>query len=86
MDIEEILIANNIFEDLQDAEEQAEIPTRRFKKRESAFELSDAQFRKCFRVSKELAREIIETISPYIQQATRSSALDISTKVNTVFG
>lgn len=46
------------------------------------FDLSDSKFIKLFRLSKNLAYEFIEDISPFMIEKTRKSALSIQRKVN----
>ncbi|KAK9711235.1 hypothetical protein QE152_g25549 [Popillia japonica] len=47
-----------------------------------AFELSDTQFIKNFRLTKELTRGLIESVSPFINPPSRISALTVETKVH----
>ena len=70
------------------AEEEIEIAAQRhrhprFHTRDDPFQLlSDAAFLKMYRMTKELAQNIIDLVDPYIVPQTRCSALDTSVKVN----
>lgn len=75
------MIAAQIFDDLDDAEEQAQVPRRLLEKR-NPFELGDEQFTKMFRLTKPLVRELIELLSPLLVQPSRRSALSVETKVS----
>lgn len=55
---------------------------RPFYPRINAFELGDRQFIRMFRLSKELVREVIRLVSPYIEEGSRESAITIETKVS----
>ncbi|KAF2900444.1 hypothetical protein ILUMI_05739 [Ignelater luminosus] len=68
---------------LGDIEEAANHPPRRFQQRKSAFDLPDHRFVKMFRLTKSLVRELIETLQPFIVPPSRTSALDVETKVLT---
>ena len=57
-------------------------PRSRFGKREDAFDLEDRDFRKIFRLTKNQAEELIDDLSPYLIHPTRSSDIDIDTKVD----
>ncbi|GBP41028.1 Putative nuclease HARBI1 [Eumeta japonica] len=46
-----------------------------------AFSLSDQLFVKNFRLSKELVRQLVMEINPYINHTSRSSSIDVTTKV-----
>lgn len=46
------------------------------------FTLSDRLFIKNFRLTKDLARYLIELLTTFIEVKRRSSAIDLSTKVN----
>ncbi|KAJ3623608.1 hypothetical protein Zmor_004405 [Zophobas morio] len=71
------------------AEEEIEIAAQRhrpprFHTRDDPFQLlSDAAFLKMYRMTKELAQNIIDLVDPYIVPQTRCSALDTSVKVLT---
>lgn len=47
----------------------------------SILELSDEQFIKKFRLSKELAGEIIEVLTPYMTERTRKTSISIERKL-----
>jgi len=47
----------------------------------SILELSDEQFIKKFRLSKELAGELIEVLTPYMSEQTRKTSISIERKV-----
>lgn len=49
------------------------------------FTLSDRLFIKHFRLTKEIARNLIELLRPHIVTKNRSSALDLNTKVSALF-
>ncbi|XP_044755625.1 putative nuclease HARBI1 isoform X2 [Coccinella septempunctata] len=65
---------------LEEAEFQSERPPRIFHKRDDPFLLSDKQFIRLFRLSKDLARNLISIVSEHIVQPSRSSALDSQLK------
>lgn len=48
----------------------------------NAFQLSDRKFLRLFRVDKDLCRDIIDMVTPFLAQPTRTSALSIQTKVS----
>ena len=52
------------------------------KNRVDPFTLSDRLFIKNFRLTKDLTRYLIELLSPFVEVKSRSSAMDLSTKVN----
>lgn len=79
-DIEELIIMNQVFEDLEEAEVQ--LPRRGRINALNAFDLSDELFLKNFRLTKNLVRELIEVISPQLTAPSRISALSIETKVS----
>ncbi|XP_063920898.1 putative nuclease HARBI1 [Zophobas morio] len=82
----DLALFNQVMDDLDDAEEQVERPLRELQIRHQVdpFEqLDENKFRKYFRVNKALARNIIETIRPFMQEASRSSAISIQHKVLT---
>ncbi|KAF2901644.1 hypothetical protein ILUMI_04539 [Ignelater luminosus] len=72
-----------VIDALGDIEEAANRPPRRFQRRESAFDLPDHRFVKMFRLTKPLVRELIETLQLFIVPPSRTSALDVETKVLT---
>ncbi|KAF5276385.1 hypothetical protein FQR65_LT16352 [Abscondita terminalis] len=82
MDEEEVLLINQIFDDLQQAEEDGQAPARqRYQRTDPFVTLADAQFIQLFRVDKDLARQIIISLTPYMDQGQTYSSLDIETKV-----
>lgn len=52
------------------------------KNRVDPFTFSDRLFIKNFRLTKDLTRYLIELLSPFVEVKSRSSAIDLSTKVN----
>ena len=80
----DLALFNQVMDDLDDADEQVERPLRELQIRhqvDSFEQLDENKFRKYFRVNKALARNIIETIRPFMQEASRSSAISIQHKV-----
>lgn len=75
------MIAEQIFDDVDDAQEQVE---RRFLEKRNPFELSNVQFVKMFRLTKQLVRYLIELLTPLLIQPSRRSALTVETKVSIV--
>lgn len=76
------MIAEQIFDDEDDAQEQVDVE-RRFLVKQNPFEqLSDARFTKMFRLTKPLVRELIELLTPLLVQPSRRSALTAETKVS----
>lgn len=57
-------------------------PQRRQRLHIDPFELSDFNFIKLFRLDKRSMRELMEILSPFLREATRTSAISIETKVN----
>lgn len=57
------------------------LPPRVYNNRDSAFDLSNTQFKKIFRLDKPATRQLINIVEPHMIDQTRSSALDIDTKV-----
>ncbi|GBP03501.1 PiggyBac transposable element-derived protein 4 [Eumeta japonica] len=53
-----------------------------FLPRIDAFSLSDQLFVKNFRLSKELVRQLVMEINPYINHTSRSSSIDVTTKMD----
>lgn len=86
MNLNEILLYNHVIGDLENAENDAMGPAGRLlhvRERVDPFEkLSEEKFVNFFRVSKDLARVIVETVRPYIAEATRRSALSVEQKVS----
>lgn len=67
---------------LEEAERRNDDPSRSFLAKDNPFEtLSNWNFQRTFRLSKNLVRNLIETVEPFMEAATRGSALDILTKV-----
>lgn len=56
---------------------------RVIRSRVDAFEIHDEHFRRLFRVSKELAKNLINDLKPYMKQPKRKSELSLQTKVLT---
>ncbi|XP_023312848.1 putative nuclease HARBI1, partial [Anoplophora glabripennis] len=81
MDLNELLIWNNIQQDLQDAEEDLIIGREVLLKRDPFNTLSDRKFIQNFRLTKELCREVIDLVTPFIEQPNRRSALPVKLKV-----
>lgn len=72
MDIADLLIANEILRDLQIAEEDVQ-EERQLLNMTNPFGLADGAFIKRFRVNKELARDIIQIVTPFMQAPQRRS-------------
>ncbi|KAJ8910188.1 hypothetical protein NQ315_008985, partial [Exocentrus adspersus] len=70
-----------VLNNLQEAEVQAGRPPRRMYHSLDAFELSDSQFIRLFRLNKHLNGFLIEMLTPYLQAPKRVSALSINLKV-----
>eukprot|EP00102_Acyrthosiphon_pisum_P019972 XP_016657182.1 PREDICTED: uncharacterized protein LOC107882785 [Acyrthosiphon pisum] len=64
-----------------ESQEGAQNIRRHFMKRVDAFTLPDKDFIRNFRLSKGLVHRLINMLRPYVTESTRSSALDIPTKV-----
>lgn len=54
---------------------------RRYNIHDNPFELSDARFKKVFRLDKEMAREWVGILEPHMTAPTRDSSIDIESKV-----
>ncbi|KAK4872578.1 hypothetical protein RN001_014607, partial [Aquatica leii] len=67
---------------LQEVENNAERPPRRYHDRDDPFELSDKQFIRLFRLTKELTRFVIDLVGDYIPAPSRLSGLDVQTKIS----
>lgn len=68
---------------IQNMEVQENVGLQRLKNnRVDPFTLSDRLFVKNFRLTKDLTRYLIELLSPFVKVKSRSSAIDLSTKVN----
>ncbi|XP_008178491.1 putative nuclease HARBI1 [Acyrthosiphon pisum] len=73
-----------ILQQLEFVELEADNHPRRFYQAQNVFEeLSDKQFIKKFRLSKELAGELIEVLTPYMSEQTRKTSISIERKVLT---
>ncbi|VEN38851.1 unnamed protein product [Callosobruchus maculatus] len=70
-----------VVDNLQAAEEEAQQPARRFYKHEDPFLLEEQKFKKMFRLSKQLARDLIGMLTDYLRQPTRASAISVELKV-----
>lgn len=82
MDEEEVLIINQVLGDLLEAEEDAGRPVRHIQNGINPFNsMNDEQFRRFFRVGKDLAQELITVVRPFVVQGQSYSALDLQTKV-----
>lgn len=74
------LEAVNLLEEVEIREMQRRI----FNIRKYAFELSNKEFIRLFRVNKRITRNIIDIVSEYINEPSRKSALDITTQVRKI--
>ncbi|KAJ8913894.1 hypothetical protein NQ315_005691 [Exocentrus adspersus] len=83
MDEEEGLIILQVVDDLIQAEADAEVPARRvnINKINPFVTMGNEQFQCLFRVNKNLAREIINMLAPYIYQGLTPQSVDVQTKV-----
>lgn len=76
-----LLVWNEIFnEDVEAAVAELAIG-RDVLPQTNAFLLSDRKFVRLFRVNKDLCHDIIDMVTPFLAQPTRTSALSIQTKV-----
>ncbi|XP_067128935.1 putative nuclease HARBI1 [Centruroides vittatus] len=73
-----ILIA---IEELERAERRCLRRQRIFRPQIDAFDLHDEHFRRLFRLSKEVALNLINTLRPTLKEQTRRSALSVQTRV-----
>lgn len=65
--------------------EEFQRPRRIYDNRQDPFiRLSDKAFLRLFRLSKELARYLIEILSPLLQEQKRINDLDVTTKVSSM--
>lgn len=81
-DIEEVIIVNLLRNDVEEAEQLDHQRPRRWRQHyEYAFDLSEEQFLKNYRLSKNLTRQVIELVTPLIQGPSRISAVNVETKV-----
>lgn len=69
-----------VLEYIEELEGQEKV-RRQYRSRINAFSLSDAHYMKMFRFSKDIVQMIIDMVSPYIPAGSRSSALNVETKV-----
>lgn len=65
MNIDEIFLADQIFQDVADAEQEAGRARLHLPKTDS-FDLPDDKFIKIFRLSKPLVCDLIEMLTPYL--------------------
>lgn len=75
------IIWDQINEDVEDAEIQDNIGVNVLQKNDP-FQLSDDKFIKMFRLTKDLVRQLIDIVNPYVVAPTRASALTVDTKVS----
>ncbi|XP_031335021.1 putative nuclease HARBI1 [Photinus pyralis] len=80
MELEDVILWDQIINNIQDAEQEQQLERETFI-RKNPFLLSDQKFVKLFRLTKPLMRDVIETLTPHLQQPTRRSALSVETKV-----
>lgn len=66
---------------VEEAELAHAVNPRQFHIRNDAFQLSDMAFERLFRLPKQLVNDLIHRLEPYMILQSRSSALDVSTKV-----
>lgn len=79
-DIEEIALIQGIH-NIEEAQLDAELPPLNYNRRQDPFLLPDRQFRRIFRLTKELVENIIILVTPYMVQPRRNSALSPQLKV-----
>lgn len=75
------LVLLEAIENLEQQEIQAGERYRRFNRLCPFDNMSDNKFLQMFRLSKELARYLINMLQPFMRTPTRNTDLDISTKV-----
>nr|CAI5856212.1 unnamed protein product [Callosobruchus analis]CAI5859688.1 unnamed protein product [Callosobruchus analis] len=76
------LLGLRLLENLEEAELLANESRRKFFRRHNAFEeLNENTFIKMFRLTKELALTLINSLDEYLVAPTRKSAIDKQTKV-----
>lgn len=73
-----------VLRDLRNAEDDLEGERQVLQRINPFVSLTDRAFIKRFRVSKELARDIIEVVTPFMQAPIRRSGISIEHKVNTI--
>lgn len=56
--------------------------SRRFRMHDDGFDESEENFIKLYRLTKNVASDLIDTLSPHIRFPSRTSALDIERKVS----
>jgi len=72
--------------DIEEAEIDNDHIIRRFHPRDNPFEtLTERQFIREFRLNKEMARDLIAMLEPYLDVPSRKSALDTQTKVSLIY-
>lgn len=81
MDLEDVLLWDQLVEDFENAAEEAAVD-RLVMNRINPLQLNDTRFIKLFRLSKPVARELIEIVTPHLRQQSRRSALSVETKVS----
>ncbi|KAJ8914921.1 hypothetical protein NQ315_016075 [Exocentrus adspersus] len=75
------LVMNDIIrDDIDDAIDQERVPRDILVPRD-AFNLTDHKFIKLFRLTKDVTRDVIDIVTPYVVAPTRESALTITAKV-----
>lgn len=79
-DFNQLILNEILVEDVEDAIEQAQVPRDLLDKRDP-FSLSDHKFVRLFRLSKDLCRDVVEMVTPFVIFPSRQSALTITTKV-----
>lgn len=72
----EEIIQLNALAAVEEAEILADQPRRIFRGREDSFDLSDRQFVKIYRLRKDLCRDVINMVEPFLNPPTRSTALN----------
>lgn len=81
MELEDVLLWDQLMNDYENAEEEAGVP-RLLLNRMDPFDLSDQKFVKLFRLTKHVATQLIELVSPHLRNPSRRSALSIEVKVS----
>lgn len=80
MDLEDVLLWDQLEQDLENAVEEAAV-NRLVLNHINPLQLNENKFMKLFRLSKPLARQLIEIVTPFLRQQSRRSALSVETKV-----
>lgn len=83
MDLEDVLLWDQLEEDLENAVEEAAVD-RLVLNRINPLQVNDGRFVKLFRLSKPVARQLIEIVTPHLRQQPRRSALSVETKVSEI--